>query len=338
MRKTRVFVPVVCALLLLAGCGKAPEPEACSATLFAMDTVMELTVYGDENLLDQAEEEITRLEEALSVTKEDSEIFALNQDQTGRVSGDTAELLRKALTLCGRTGGALDLSVYPVVRAWGFTTGDYRVPEAQELADLLAQVDYKQITLREDGIVTLAPGMQIDLGSVAKGYAGDRILALWKEQGVTSAMLNLGGNVQALGAKPDGSPWRVGITDPAGEGYAGGLSVVGKAVITSGGYERYFTSEGQTYHHIIDPATGCPADSGLLSVTVVGEEGLVCDGLSTALFVLGLEEGTQLWRESQDFEAVFLTEEGIVITQGLADSFSPLGAYENAEVTVLSRG
>ncbi len=130
----------------------------------------------------------------------------------------------------------------------------------------------------------------------------------------------------------------MGITDPAGEGYAGVLSVVGKAVITSGGYERYFTSDGETYHHIIDPATGYPADSGLLSVTVVGEEGLVCDGLSTALFVLGLDKGVQLWRESQDFEAVFLTEEGVVITQGLADSFSPLGAYENAEVTVLCRG
>jgi thiamine biosynthesis lipoprotein len=135
----------------------------------------------------------------------------------------------------------------------------------------------------------------------------------------------LGGNVQALGAKPDGSPWRVAVQDPSGEGYLGVLEIDGQAVITSGGYERYFVEDGVTYWHIIDPTTGTPARSGLISVTIVGDSGLLCDGLSTSLFVMGLEDATQFWQENSGFEAVFVTEDGqITITEGLQDKFSLL--------------
>lgn len=337
----RLIAPLLLAALLLAGCGAAKEQSSAelhSSDLFAMDTYMTLQVYGKEELLRQGEELILDLERRLSVTSADSEIAAINRDEQGPVSEDTEVLLERALELCERTGGALDLSVYPVVRAWGFTTGDYKVPEQAELDALLERVDYTKIQL-EDGFVTLADGMEIDLGSVTKGYASSQVISLWREKGVTSALLNLGGNVHALGAKPDGSPWRVAIQDPFGDSYLGVLEIEDKAVITSGGYERFFEQDGETYWHIIDPATGRPARSGLTSVTVIGEDGLVCDALSTALFVMGLGKAAQLWVQSGDFEAVFVTSDGaIYITQGLEDSFSPVENYANMEVMVISRG
>lgn len=330
-----------------AGTEQTPSPEQSSAaqpvtgTVFAMDTVMELTIYGGEDLLSAARERIEELESKLSVTEESSEIYAVNHSGGGTLSADTADLLSRALDLCGRTSGALDLSIYPVVRAWGFTTGEYRVPGRGELEKLLAHVDYTRIDLDEaSGRVSLADGMEIDLGSVAKGYTGDQVIALLREHGVTSALLNLGGNVQALGGKPDGAPWRIAVRDPFGDGYVGILEVVDQAVITSGGYERYFVEDGQTYWHIIDPTAGAPVRNGLVSVTIVGESGLVCDGLSTALFVMGLEDAVAFWQKSDDFEAVLVTEDGqIHITEGLEDVFSLPDQGSGLEgVTVIRRG
>jgi thiamine biosynthesis lipoprotein len=333
----RLAVPLLLLLALLPGCGATPAAtEPVTGTVFAMDTVMDLTIYGAESDLSDAEDLIDDLEGKLSVTDQDSEIYAVNRDGGGTLTDDAADLLTQALALCADTGGALDLSIYPVVRAWGFTTGNYAVPDQETLDELLAHVDYTEINLDGD-TVTLAPGMEIDLGSVAKGYTGDRILALLRENGVTSALLNLGGNVQALGSKPDGSPWRVAVQSPAGDGYLGALEVTDQAVITSGGYERYFEQDGVTYWHIIDPSTGSPARSGLISVTIVGSSGLVCDGLSTALFVMGLEDAADFWRSREDFEAVLVTEDGqVYVTQGLADTFTLLDD-SRGEVEVIGR-
>ena len=341
----RELLPLLLALLLFSGCAGSTGVKANSggeehsSTVFAMDTVMDLRVQGPESLLRAAEQEIYALEKLLSVTDEGSEIYALNCAGEGSLSPEAAELLRGGLALCERTGGALDLTIYPVVRAWGFTTGEYRIPTPEELAALLRNVDYSRVRVEADGRVTLEPGMELDLGSVAKGYAADRIAALWREAGVSSGLLSLGGSVHTLGAKPDGTAWRVAVADPfGGSGYLGVLEVTNKAVVTSGGYERYFERDGATYWHILDPADGRPAASGLVSVTVVGENGLTCDGLSTALFVLGAEKAAALWRASGDFEAVLVTAAGeILVTVGLRESFRPLDDYAAAKVTVIER-
>lgn len=311
-------------LLLLSGCSASEE----SKTLFAMDTVMTLTAYGPHARegLSATEAEINRLEQVLSVTREDSEVWALNHSAGAPVTvgADTAALLDAAAALGDRTGGALDVALYPVVRAWGFTTGEARIPGAAELADLLTRVDYRAIA-RSGDTATLPAGMELDFGALAKGYAGEQCAALLREAGVTSAILNLGGNVQTVGAKPDGSPWRVAVQDPEGSGedYVGWLELTDEAAVTSGGYQRYFERDGVRYWHIIDPATGAPARSGLLSATIVGKSGTVCDGLSTALFVLGAEQGLDCWRESGDFEAVLIGEDRTVwVTAGLADRFT----------------
>ena len=326
-------------VLLLVGCSGSPAQEPETATFFAMDTAMDFTVYGDAALLDEAETLIGSLEEQVSVTDEHSDIYAIDHTGSGSLSGNAAELMEQALELCRRTGGALDISVYPIVRAWGFTTGSYQVPDEETIQSLLPLVDYTQIQYdAATGVVTLPEGMEIDLGSVAKGYAGQLAAQMLRNSGVESALLNLGGNVQTVGAKPDGSPWQIGIKDPQGEDAMMVLSVEDQAVVTSGGYERYFEQDGQTYWHIMDPSTGHPADSGLLSVTIVGDEGVVCDGLSTALFVMGLEKAADLWAQSGDFEAVFVTASGeVYITEDLRDRFALTERYADTPVSVIKR-
>ncbi len=337
--KNWLSAALLSAAFLLTGCSGAPAQGPESATFFAMDTAMDFTVYGDAALLGEAETLIGSLEEQVSVTDEHSDIYAIDHTGSGSLSGNAAELMAQALELCRRTGGALDISVYPIVRAWGFTTGSYQVPDEETIQSLLPLVDYTQIQYdAATGVVTLPEGMEIDLGSVAKGYAGQLAAQMLREHGVQSALLNLGGNVQTVGAKPDGSPWQIGIKDPQGEDAMMVLSVEDQAVVTSGGYERYFEQDGQTYWHIMDPSTGHPADSGLISVTIVGDEGVVCDGLSTALFVMGLEKAADLWAQSGDFEAVFVTASGeVYITEGLRDRFALTEQYADTPVSVIER-
>lgn len=337
--KNWLSAALLSAAFLLTGCSGAPAQEPETATFFAMDTAMDFTVYGDAALLDEAETLIGSLDEQVSVTDEHSDIYAIDHTGSGSLSGNAAELMEQALELCRRTGGALDISVYPIVRAWGFTTGSYQVPDEETIQSLLPLVDYTQIQYdAATGVVTLPEGMEIDLGSVAKGYAGQLAAQMLREHGVQSALLNLGGNVQTVGTKPDGSPWQIGIKDPQGEDAMMVLSVEDQAVVTSGGYERYFEQDGQTYWHIMDPSTGHPADSGLLSVTIVGKQGIICDGLSTSLFVMGLEKAADLWAQSCDFEAVFVTASGeVYITEGLQDRFALTEQYADTPVSVIER-
>ena len=337
--KNWLSAALLSAAFLLTGCSGAPAQGPETATFFAMDTAMDFTVYGDAALLDEAETLIGSLEEQVSVTDEHSDIYAIDHTGSGSLSGNAAELMEQALELCRRTGGALDISVYPIVQAWGFTTGSYQVPDEETIQSLLPLVDYTQIQYdAATGVVTLPEGMEIDLGSVAKGYAGQLAAQMLREHGVQSALLNLGGNVQTVGTKPDGSPWQIGIKDPQGEDAMMVLSVEDQAVVTSGGYERYFEQDGQTYWHIMDPSTGHPADSGLLSVTIVGKQGIICDGLSTSLFVMGLEKAADLWAQSCDFEAVFVTASGeVYITEGLRDRFALTERYADTPVSVIER-
>lgn len=172
--------------------------------------------------------------------------------------------------LGAETDGALDISIYPVVQSWGFTTENYRVPSESERESLLKSVDYRLVGLEAD-TASIEPGMMVDLGGVGKGFTGDEVVKTMKGDGVTSALFSLGGNIQTIGTKPDGEKWYVGIKDPESDGYLGGVRVQDEAVITSGGYERYFTDDdGTIYWHIMDPSTGAPAHSGLISVTIIG--------------------------------------------------------------------
>lgn len=306
-------------LTALAGCGV----RAQSRTFFAMDTVMAVRLYGGDTGLPAAlEQEVQRLEGMLSATREDSEIAAVNRSGEGKLSPETARLVEGALALCDATGGALDITVYPILRAWGFTTGDYGVPQPRTLNELLEHIGYGRVSLAADGTVTLPEGFMLDLGAVAKGYTADRLTELLREQGVEAALLDLGGNIQAIGGNPDGGGWRVAVQKPDSEGYLGVLTLEDKAAVTSGGYQRNFVQDGTVYHHIIDPSTGMPARSGLASVTIVADSGLLADGLSTALYVMGAQKALEFWQTRSDFEAVLYGDDGTLwVTEGLAGCF-----------------
>ena len=334
LKRTTVIllVSIWAAMMLLTGCSTGSSgqgEELNSKEFFAMDTYMEIRGYeADDELLEEGVRTVQNLEKLLSTTRADSEIARINAAGTGTVTWEAEEVLSAALDLCALTEGSLDISIYPVVKAWGFTTEEYRIPADSEISGLLEKVDFRRIDLSENGTVALDEGMEIDLGAVAKGYAGDLLGELFRSRRITSALFSLGGNVQCLGSKPDGSPWKVAIQDPQSEGVIGVLPVIGQAVVTSGGYERYFEGpDGETYWHIMDPATGRPAKNGLISVTIIGESGLRCDALSTALFIMGEEKALSFWREHREhdmFDMVLVTEDNrILITEGIAGDFVP---------------
>jgi thiamine biosynthesis lipoprotein len=357
MKKLKILAVLLCCSFAFSGCvekreeaqemlSKYSEEDLHEMTTFAMDTVMQFTLYNEngEQLLTDAEQEIRRLERLFSVTMEDSEIARLNeQSGLGEVSlsEDTLKVLKRGKEIGELTNQAFDITISPVVKAWGFTTeSEKHVPSKETLESLLPLTKTDDLKIDESTSTAelLKKGMAVDLGGIAKGYTSDAVTALLKENGVTSGLIYLGGNISTIGIKPNGEKWKVAIENPQDvNDYVAILEVQDCSVITSGGYQRYFEENGKRYHHIIDSNTGYPADKGLLSVTIISKDGTKADGLSTALFVMGLEEAVDLWRNSGDFEAVFITDDGKVIaTEGAAAFFTFEGrdndfAYETVE-------
>lgn len=329
-----VFLGLAAGCILQSSRGNANK--SCTRQIFAMDTVMSFTAYGKncEQAVDAAIQEVERLEALLSTSSSDSEIAKLNENGASSLSEDTAALLERALSVYEMTGGLFDVTIYPLVKLWGFPTREYHVPSKEELTQVLPLVDASQIVLsgRE---ARLGKGQQADLGGIAKGYTSARMMEIYKEYGISSGMVSLGGNVQVLNKKPDGSKWRVGIRDPKGgeSDIVAVLNMENRAVVTSGGYERYFEEDGNTYIHILDLRTGYPAKGNLASVTVVSEDGTLADALSTALYVMGTEDALAYWKTcGEEFELVLITQTGeIYATEGLR------GCMEAGEVTYVGR-
>lgn len=294
--------------------------------IFAMDTEMMIEAFGEnaEEAVRMAGEEVLRIDQLLSVGIETSDIARLNREGSLEVSPLTGELLERGIEIGKATDGAFDMTVFPLMEAWGFTGRNYRVPEPSEIEKLLAFVGTDRVTV--DGFsVTLEEGTRLDLGGIAKGYTSGRLMDIFRSCGVDAALVSLGGNVQTLGRKTNGTDWNVAIQNPEkNQGYLGVLACRDVAVVTSGGYERNFEEAGVTYHHILDPKTGYPANAGLKSVTVVSRDGTLADALSTALYVLGPANATSYWREhSEDFGFILEKDDGkLLVTEDLADNFS----------------
>ncbi len=315
--------------VFLGGCGGGSSRH--EVTYFAMDTVMSFRVMDSPEVCSVATEGLGELlrgyEEMWSVTLEGSEIARANRGEQVKLSPETAELIEFALEMNRSTNGALDITLYPVLREWGFTTGEYNIPESRRISQLLELTGSDKVQLTDMELL-LAEGAQIDLGAVAKGYLGDLLSQRFRSCGVTSALLDLGGNIHAIGANPDGSPWRLGIRNPFGDGNIAVLELADKAAVTSGGYERCFTEGGRRYCHILDPSTGSPAESGLSSVTIVGEEGRLCDALSTAVYVMGAEQAEQLWRELGGFDMILIDDEGnLSVTEGISQQLTTTSSF-----------
>lgn len=324
-------------LLFLAGfliCSRLDLPKkAVERQFFAMDTYMTFKVYGDgaEEAAVKAEEEIRRLEALLSVTEEGSEVYALNRQGGGKISPDTRMLLERSKEIYEETDGLFDITIYPLLELWGFSSKTYHVPSETELQEALQLVDGSKI-LREGDQVTLLPRQKLDFGGIAKGYAADQVIKILKAAGVENALISLGGNIGTMGVNEKKEPWVIGIRDPKGtpEEMIGSVRVSGKFVVTSGGYERYFEEDGNRYIHILDPKTGYPAKKDLISVTIVSEDGTLADALSTSIYLMGLEAGTDYWRNHRDdFDMILVTEdEMIYVTEGIGKDFESTKGFE----------
>ena len=311
------------AISFLCACGRADtvsekqEAKKAEKEIFAMDTIMKLTIYGEnaEKALTQAENLITLYDNIFSVTNPESDVSKINNAKGNivTVSEETYDLVQKSLEISEQTEGLFDISIYPLVKLWGFTTEHHKVPDEDDIQLATQKVNYKNIELLPENQIRIGEDMEIDFGAVAKGYLSQQIIELLKEQGISSAIVSLGGNVQALGKKEDGKFFVVGITDPGdGSSIFGTLSVENKAVITSGIYQRYFEENGKKYHHIIDKRTGMPADNNLASVTVIAENGIMADALATALLVMGENEAKEYVKSHKDIEIILIDKKGNV--------------------------
>ncbi len=329
MKRIVCLLLAMLAALSLTACGRGEEPE--KQELFAMDTYMSLIAYGDgaRDALAAAAREINRLERELSRTVSTSDVYQLNAGGSASVSDETAALLTAAVEYSEKTGGLFDVTIAPLVTLWGITTDSPRVPSQGEIDALLPLVGSDHIRLDGD-TVTLDTGCAVDLGGIAKGYASDRVAEILRQNAVTGAAVSLGGNVYVCGQKPDGTGWSVAVQDPKNtDSYAMTLELTDTFAVTSGGYQRFFTGEdGTVYQHILDPRTGRPAETDLLSVTVIAQNGTMADAYSTALYVMGEQGACDFWRQSAAaFDLVLITADGRVLyTPGLEGHISQKGA------------
>lgn len=322
----------LCLLIPMSGCASS---EPVQKQIFAMDTVMTLTAYGKNasDGISAAVGVINSMDDILDPENESSYTALINSAE-GKdvvVTAQINEMLSTALSVCTLSGGALDLSVYPLYEAWGeFTEETGRIPSDDEIKQLRKELGFSQTKINEfegeaNYSVRMPAGTQISFGAVAKGCASKYAIDALRKSGVESGIVSLGGNVQTLGTKPDGSNWTVAVEDPNDTGsYVGTLSVGETAIITSGSYQRYFTgSDGIKYHHLIDPATGKPTDNDLVSVTIICSDGTLADCLSTAMFVLGKNAALQYWRDNGGFEMIMITKDNEVLcTTGLIEVFT----------------
>ena len=296
---------------IASGCGKTAEPKTEQA--FALDTIVSVTYYDArdrEAVLDALA--LCRIyERVFSRTDPESELSWLNGAGSGMVSPELREVLALALDYCAESGGRYDVTMGAVSALYDFS-GEPHVPEAAALAEALAHVGWEKVHIEGETVTLSDPAAVLDLGSVAKGWIADRMKELLAERGVQHAIISLGGNVLCLGGRPDGTAYKIGIRYPERDSTALAATIATReaSVVTSGVYERFFVENGVTYHHLLDPATGGPLETGLLAVSVVGPCSARCDALSTVCFALGAEAGCELIDGLDGYEAVWILEDG----------------------------
>ena len=312
-RKILCYLLTAAILILCGGCNAEKELPKLSEVGFYLDTVITLTAYTEDGqVLKDAMEECGRYEQILSRTIEGSDVWRINHadGEPVEVSDDTAAILCCAAEISGKSGGAFDITIAPASTMWDFTSGKAELPNAEALAAAAELVDYSRVQV-EGNTVTLPKGMMIDLGGIAKGYIADRVKEYMKDRGIEHAILSFGGNIVAIGKKPDGTDWKVGIQDidkPTGE-YMLVAANRGGSTVTSGIYERGFEIDGVRYHHLLNPKTGWPEQNELASVTILSDSSMEGDALATAAFILGTEKGLELIESIPGVEAVFIDRE-----------------------------
>ena len=310
---------VCAALCLLTGCTAKPVIKEA----FMLDTFVALTVYGEEKALDDALGLCALYEEQYSRTR--GGFVGLINAADGApvyVAAETKALLQAALAYSAMSDGFFDITIGGVSALWDFTSGEAVLSHADDIENALTGVGYENLII-EDNAVRLANSAQLDLGAIAKGYIADRMAENLAASGAEAAVVNLGGNIVTVGNRPGGGMWEIGVQKPfaAARELAGVLRFHGgMAVVTTGVYERGFNADGVYYHHILDPATGYPAASDLVSVTILHESGMAADALGTVVFGMGAEAGLEFLNNLPGAEGVLITTDDVILTTtGIGD-------------------
>lgn len=317
---------------MFGGCSKnnkTSEPITNSKIL--MGTVITITLYDstDESILTKSFDKIEELESILSINENGTLIDKINENagiSPVEVDDDTFTIIKKGIEYSNLTNGLFDISIGPLVKLWSIGLPEAKVPTLNEINEKLPLINYKDIEIDEENktVFLKRKGMMIDLGGIAKGYTADIISNILVEEGVKSAIINLGGNVYALGTKVNGSNWTIGIQNPFSDrgDIVGTISINNKSVVTSGIYERYIEKDGIKYHHILNPKTGYPYDNEIAGITIISDKSVDGDALSTSVFAMGLKDGINFVNTQENIDAIFITKDNkIYITNGIKDIF-----------------
>jgi len=308
---SKTFIFLISGLLLIPGCAGKQEPY--SETRFLMGTLVDIVVYEKEEiaapLVRQAYARMSEIERACDARSTESPLAKLRHGEGVVLSGDAALVMKTAMAVAVATSGAFDPTLGQLVDLWGFSNGNPRLPEKDEIRSALGWAGYRRIP--DSGCCLEGPKAWLDLGGVAKGYAVDEAVRLLREGGIGSGIVNAGGDLRSFGLKPGKHKWKIGIQHPDDpQDLAGVLNVEEASVATSGDYQRYFDMDGVRYHHILDSSTGYPARSGIRSATVLAPDCALADALATAAFVMGPEKGLGMLEEREDVEGILISDDG----------------------------
>lgn len=316
----------------LIGCtNNNDDSKPLSKTEYFMGTVVTVTLYDNksEKIIDKAFEEVKKIEQLVSINMEGTELDEVNNNagiKPVKVSDDTYNIIKKGLEYSSLTNGSFDITIGPIVKLWSIGLPEAKVPTLDEIKGALKYINYKDVEINdsEKTVFLKKPGMIIDLGGIAKGYTADVIAQTLKDEGVEKAIIDLGGNVYALGEKAENTLWRIGIQNPdqtRGE-IVGSINVKDKSIVTSGIYERFIEQDGVKYHHILSPETGYPYDNEIAGVTIISDKSIDGDALSTSVFSMGVAKGLEFVNSLPDIEAIFITKDHkVYLTEGSQEIF-----------------
>lgn len=333
IKRLSIYLLLIFSLVILGGCSKDNKViEPLSKSEVLMGTVVTISLYDskDETVLDKVFNKVKELESILSINENGTLVDEINNEagiSPVKVDDDTYNIVKKSLEYSKLSNGLFDISVGPIVKLWNIGLPEARVPSQEEITEKLPLVGYNDIEIDDTNktVFLKRKGMMIDLGGIAKGYTADVISDMLTEEGVKSAIINLGGNVFAHGKKVNGDDWKIGIQNPFTErgGIVGSITTSNKSVVTSGIYERYIEQDGVKYHHILNPSTGYPYDNEIAGITIVSDKSTDGDALSTSVFAMGVEEGMKFVNTLDGIDAIFITKDyKVYITDGLKSIFT----------------
>lgn len=333
MKKLSFILISITVTIIAAACSSSNPSKyssPISKTDFFMGTVVKISLYDkkDENIISKAFDRIKEIENEVSINKEGTELVKLNSlagKAPLKVKNDTYMIIKRGIEYSKLSQGSFDITIGPIVKLWSIGLPEAKVPTRGEINVKLKLVGYENIQLNDDKSIFLRrPGMIVDLGGIAKGYTADEVVEVLKQNGVKSAVIDLGGNVFAMGSKTDGESWKIGIQNPfdlRGK-IIGTIEVQNKSIVTSGIYERFIEKDGKRYHHILSPFNGYPYNNEIAGVTIVSDKSIDGDALSTTVFSKGLNGGMKFVKETKGIEAIFVTKnKDIYITDGLKNNF-----------------